>query len=110
MIGRTVMPGQLQWDSTGFPVISQSRDMKRNSDRSYRRWLGTRYLDKTVSASRREIVFGRYPRRAESEAARQRHDEISISAFETLNAPRVGFDRIADDWAKATHADRRIAK
>jgi hypothetical protein len=58
----------------------------------------------------REIVFGRYPRRAESEAARQRHDEISISAFETLNAPRVGFDRIADDWAKATHADRRIAK
>jgi len=48
------MPGQLQWDSTGFPVISQSRDMKRNSDRSYRRWLGTRYLDKTVSASRQD--------------------------------------------------------
>jgi hypothetical protein len=45
-----------------------------------------------------------------SEAARQRYEEIGISAFETLNAPRVGFDPAADEWARTTHAARGITK
>jgi hypothetical protein len=57
-----------------------------------------------------EIVVGRSPTKTEIEVLRQRYDEIGISAFETLNAPRVGFDPIADDWAKNTHAARGIAK
>jgi hypothetical protein len=56
-----------------------------------------------------EAVVGRSSTRGQS-ALRQRYDEIGISAFETLNAPRVGFDPLADDWAKKIHATRNIAK
>lgn len=38
-----------------------------------------------------------------------RYNEISISAFETLNAPRVGFDARADAWARQMHRQRNIA-
>lgn len=58
----------------------------------------------------REIVLGPAPSKTDSEALRQRYDEIGIPAFETLNAPRVGFDPIADDWAKTTHATNNIEK
>jgi hypothetical protein len=50
------------------------------------------------------------PSKRQIEALWQRYEEIGTSAFETLNAPRVGFDPIADDWAKKLHATRRITK
>lgn len=34
-----------------------------------------------------------------------RFHEISITAFETLNAPRVGIDAQATDWARKIHAE-----
>jgi hypothetical protein len=40
----------------------------------------------------------------------RRYDEITISAFETIKAPRVGFEAVADDWARRMHAERKIAK
>ncbi|MGB8397357.1 hypothetical protein [Bradyrhizobium sp.] len=58
----------------------------------------------------REIFAGPAPSEAESRALRQRYDEIGISAYETLNAPRVGYDPIADDWAEQMHAARNIEK
>jgi hypothetical protein len=38
----------------------------------------------------------------------KRFHEISISAFETLRAPRVGFDAAADAWARQRHAEQSI--
>jgi len=35
--------------------------------------------------------------------------EITIPAFETLNAPRVGFDKVADDWARNRFAEQKTA-
>jgi len=58
----------------------------------------------------RQIFAGPEPSKADSDALRQRYDEISISAFETLGAPRVGFDPAADDWAKKTYATHNIEK
>jgi hypothetical protein len=38
------------------------------------------------------------------------YNEISIPAYQTLDAPRVGFSPIADEWAKEMHARRSLAK
>ena len=45
-----------------------------------------------------------------SEDLKRRYDEIGIPAHATLNAPRVGSDPAADDWARTTHAAQGIAK
>jgi len=47
---------------------------------------------------------------ASQQELRRRYEEISISAFETLNAPRVGFDAAANDWARRTHIEQKITK
>lgn len=45
----------------------------------------------------------------EKEALRERFFEISTSAYETLAAPRVGFDAVADDWARARYRENPSA-
>lgn len=42
---------------------------------------------------------------AQREALREQFFAISISAYETLGAPRVGFDQAADAWARARYRD-----
>jgi hypothetical protein len=58
----------------------------------------------------REAFAGRSLAKTQTAALTQRYEEISVSAFETLSAPRVGFDPIADDWARKIHARRGITK
>jgi len=38
----------------------------------------------------------------------RRFDEISVAAFETLCAPRVGIDTAATEWARARHAEANV--
>lgn len=42
-----------------------------------------------------------------TDAQSARYDEISISAFQTLRAPRVGIDAIATEWATEMHARQK---
>jgi hypothetical protein len=44
------------------------------------------------------------------ESKEKRFHEISISAFETLRAPRVGMDAIADAWARRRHSDQKVVE
>ncbi len=55
--------------------------------------------DSTASMTWRERIK-RLLRGVDREAAKQRWFEIQISPFETLNAPRVGMDPKADEWAR----------
>lgn len=40
------------------------------------------------------------------DSKQKRYQEISISAFETLDAPRIGVNPVADDWARKRYSDR----
>jgi len=40
---------------------------------------------------------------------RERFFEISTSAYETLDAPRVGFAAVADEWARERYRDNPSA-
>jgi hypothetical protein len=44
---------------------------------------------------------------ADQEAALARFSEISINAYETLQAPRVGYDAEATQWAKEIYAQQQ---
>lgn len=46
---------------------------------------------------------------ADQESMREKFFAISISAYETLQAPRVGFDARADEWARARYRDNPTA-
>lgn len=46
------------------------------------------------------------PERTEQESLLQRFRDISISAFETLNTPRVGYSEAADAWAREAYRER----
>lgn len=57
----------------------------------------------------RDGLVGLVKKGPSEQQMRARFAEISISAFETLNAPRVGFDGNADEWARDVHDKRKIA-
>ncbi len=58
--------------------------------------------------SLRDNFFQSIRLRPSNEKLLRRYNEISMSAFETLNAPRVGFDSRADEWAREIHSKQKI--
>jgi hypothetical protein len=63
-----------------------------------------------LAGALRDRLAGLAGKTPSQEQMRARFAEISISAFETLQAPRVGFDSEADRWARDLHAKRSIAE
>jgi hypothetical protein len=62
-----------------------------------------------VQTMRRDFLALFNPRRSRKSLL-GRYNEISIPAYKTLDAPRVGFSSIADEWAKEMHAKRNLSK
>lgn len=52
-------------------------------------------------------LFNKSRERRDREDLMERFFEISISAYETLQAPRVGYDETANEWARSTYAERQ---
>ena len=53
-------------------------------------------------------LFSRKPEREiNEEALTERFHEISIPAYETLDAPRVGYDEAANDWARRMREENK---
>ncbi|MGA2895329.1 MAG: hypothetical protein ABSE22_20900 [Xanthobacteraceae bacterium] len=69
--------------------------------------LGSRVRPGFINSLRHNFLRSFRFRSSNAELLR-RYNEISISAFETLDAPRVGFDTRADEWAREMHVKRKI--
>lgn len=75
-----------------------------------RRIIDKDYIDEEPSSGG---LFGFFAKskpddRPTKESLLQRFGEISSSAFETLDAPRIGFDEAANRWAQTYHEENRI--
>src|SRR5689334_19894851 len=97
------------------------RKARPGHDEELRRIIETLWWDRLGRADRAAAsrkprrllapLFDRSERaRMANETLRQRYEDISISPLETLDAPRIGVDVAADDWARASHAERDPAR
>lgn len=53
------------------------------------------------------LFSGKAIKKIDEEALKARFHEISIVAYESLDAPRVGYDDAATEWARKTRAEHR---
>lgn len=72
-----------------------------------RRYEAEDYIDEEASAGGIFGLFGKSKQAGKptKEALQQRFDEITVSAFETLDAPRIGHDEAATQWAREVYKD-----
>ena len=68
-------------------------------------------LQEDRKTSKKRSIFNIFSReeriRIDTEALQARFHEISLPAYESLDAPRVGYDESATEWARKTRAEHR---
>ena len=67
-------------------------------------------LDEESRSEKKGLIgrlFSRKPEKeVDTEALTERFHEITIPAYETLDAPRVGYDEAANEWARKMRAEQ----